>query len=128
MSVFASLTGLLTKQTEAQLLTRCSLLVEIYSMLINRCKRTRYSLQKLLVAKIRSLLVAEVARCKNSLVTRFRSCSLQKISHYLLQKLLVAKNQSLLVAKFARYFYQMSLVPKNCSPLAMKKPRKLMFI
>ena len=46
--------------------------------------------------KICSLLVAEVARRKKSLVTRFRSCSLQK-NH----SLLVAKNHSLLFAKFA---------------------------
>ena len=109
----------LTKKEEAQLFTRCSLLVEIHSLLVTRCKITRYLLQNSLVTrcrscslqkvtrlvtrcKIRSLLVAEVARCKKSLVTRCRSCSLQKITRYSLQKLLVAKNHSLLVAKFTR--------------------------
>ena len=81
--------------------TRCSLLVvkslvtrsKIRSLLVvevARCKNcsllvaksTRYSLQKLLVAKNHSLLVAEVARCKKSLVTRCRSCSLQKFTCY----------------------------------------------
>ena len=52
--------------------------------------------------KIRQLLVAEVACCKKSLVSRCRSCSLQKVTRYSLQKLLVAKNHSLPVAKFAR--------------------------
>ena len=39
-------------------------------MLITRCKITRYSLQKLLVAKNHSVLVAEVTCCKKSFVTR----------------------------------------------------------
>ena len=63
------------------------------------------SLQKLLLIKIYSLLVAEVARCKNSLVTR---C---KFACYSLQKLLVAKNHSLLAAEVARC--KNSLVVKN---------------
>ena len=54
------------------------------------------SLQKLLLIKIYSLLVAEAARCKNSLVTR---C---KFARYSLQKLLVAKNHSLFFAEVAR--------------------------
>ena len=77
----------LTKKEEAQLFTRCSLLVEIHSLLVARCKITCYSLQ-------------------NSLVIRCTSCLLQKITRYSLQKLLVAKNHSLLVAKFARYSLQ----------------------
>ena len=44
---------------EAKLFTRCSLLVESHSLLVTRCKITRYSLQ-------------------NSLVNCCRSCSLQK--------------------------------------------------
>ena len=55
----------------------------IHSLLVTRCKITRYLLQ-------------------NSLVTRCRSCSLQKVTCYSLQKLLVAKNHSLLATKFAR--------------------------
>ena len=76
--------------------TRCLLLVEIHSLLVTRCKITRYSLQKLIVAKNHSLLAGEVARCKKSLVTR---C---KIRSLLVQKLLVVKNHSLLVAEVAR--------------------------
>ena len=70
---------------EAQRFTRCSLLAEIHSLLVTRCK-------------IRSLLVAEVARCKNSLVTPLlitRS-----------KNLLVVKNRLLFVAKFNRYLLQ----------------------
>ena len=52
--------------------------------------------------KLRSLLVAEIACCKNSPVTRCRSCMLRKFTRYSLQKLLVAKNHSLLVAEVAR--------------------------
>ena len=71
--------------------TRCSLLV--VKSTVTRCKIcslrkiTRYSLQKLLVAKNHSLLVA-------------------KFTRYPLQKLLVAKNHLLLVAKFARCLLQ----------------------
>ena len=68
--------------------------------------------------KIRSLLVSEVTRWKDLLITRCRSCSSQKITcyslqsslvtrckkitRYSLQKLLVAKYHSLLVAEVAR--------------------------
>ena len=63
------------------------------------------------------MLVAEVARCKKSFVSR---C---KIHSFLLQKLLVAKNHSLLVAKFARYSLQKLLVAKNHSLLVAKFAR-----
>ena len=53
------------EKIEAELFTRCSLLV--VKSLVTR-------------AKICSLLVAEVACCKKSLVTRFRSCSLQNFA------------------------------------------------
>ena len=83
---------------EAQRLTRCSLLVEIHSLLVTCYKITRYSLQNLLVThcKIRSLLVAEVAFCIN------HSLLVAKYARYALQKLLVVKIHSLIVAKFAR--------------------------
>ena len=68
--------------------------VTFHSLLVTRCKITRYSLQ-------------------NLLVTCCRSCSLQKITRYSLQKLLVAKNLSLLVAKFARYSLQKLFVAKS---------------
>ena len=73
-------------------------LVARYSLKFTRCSLL---LVKTFVTccKIRLLLVAEVARCKKSLVTRFqnllvtrcRSCSFQKVTRYSLQKLLVAK-------------------------------------
>ena len=69
---------LLTVHSYIEGVTFYSLLVEINSLLV--AKFACCSLQKLLVAKKHSLLVAEVARCKTSLVTRCRSCSLQKIT------------------------------------------------
>ena len=74
----------------------------------------RYLFQKLLVAKSHSLLVAEVARCIKSLITRCEIRLLlfaevarhKKITRYSLQKLHVAKNHLLLVVKFARYLLQ----------------------
>ena len=82
---------------------RCSLLV--VKSLVTCCK-----ICSLLVVKNHSLLVAEVGRCKKSLVARCKTRSLlvaevaflQKIIRYLSQKLLVAKNHSLLVAEVAR--------------------------
>ena len=99
--------------------TRCSLLVEIHSLLVTRCKITRCSLQNSVVtrcrscplqnslvtrSKIRLLLVAEVASCRKSLVaccknapvTRCRSCSFQKItgSRCKIPLILIAKNHS----------------------------------
>ena len=103
--------------------TRCSLLIvkslvtrcKIRSLIVAevaRCKKSLVTCCKilsLLVAKvvcckIHLLLVAEVAHCKettsyslqNSLVTRCRSCSLQKITRYSLQNSLVTRcNKSL---------------------------------
>ena len=76
-----------------------SLFVEIYSLLVTRCKINLYLLQNLLVAevtrckkslvtrcKIRSLLVAEVTRCKNSLIVKNHSLLLAKFDRYLLYK------------------------------------------
>ena len=82
--------------------TRCSLLV--VKSLVTRCK-------------IRSLLVAEVARCKKSLITRRRSCSLQKITRYSLQNALVTRWRSCSLQKVIRYLSQNSLVThcRNCS-------------
>ena len=66
-------------------------------------KFARYSLQKLFVAKNHSLFLAEIARCKKSLVTRckLRSLLVVEVTRCSLQKLLIAKNHSLLVVKFA---------------------------
>ena len=87
--------------------------VTFHSLLVTRYKVTRYSLQSSLVTRCKNSLVTHYRSClllkttryslQNSLVTRCRSCSLQKITRYSLQKLLVAKNHSLLVAKFACY-------------------------
>ena len=107
------------KRRNFSLITRYSLKFTLLSLLVVKSLVTR--------CKIRSLGVAEVARCKKSLVTccRIRSlqrllvtcykiCSLlvaevvrcKKIIRYSLQKLIVAKNHSLFVAKFARYSLQ----------------------
>ena len=69
-------------------------------------------------------------RCslQNPLITRCKSCSLQKFSGYLLQNLLVTccrscslqKNNSFLVAKFARYSLQ-KLVAANVDSLFVAK-------
>ena len=72
--------------------------------------------------KIGSLLVAEVARCKKSVVTRCKIPSLlvAKFARYSLQKLLLAKNHSLLVAKFACYSLQKLLVTR-CRSCSLQK-------
>ena len=93
---------LLTVHSSIEGVNFYSLLVEIHSLLVTRCK-------------IRLLLVAEVARCKKSLVTRCRSCSLQNITRYSLQKLLVAKNHSLVLAEAARCKKSLATPCKNCS-------------
>ena len=61
-------------------------------------------MQKLLVTccKFRSLLVAEVSRCKKSLVARCRSCSLQKIARYSLQKISRYSLQNPLVTRYEK--------------------------
>ena len=70
--------------------------------------------------KIRSLLVAEVARCKKSLATRRRSCSLQKITCYSLQNLLVTRCRSCSLSKITRYSLQNSLVTR-CRSCSLQK-------
>ena len=62
-----------------------------------------------------SLLVAEVARCKNSLITGCKSCSLQEITRCSLQILLVARYRSY------------SLPNMYYSSLVLHKTRELMF-
>ena len=87
--------------------TRCSLLVvkslvtccKICSLLVAevvRCKESRYSLQNLLVTRCRSCSLQKITRYsfQNSLVTRCRSCSLQKLTCYSLQNSLVTHCRS----------------------------------
>ena len=78
--------------------TSCSLLVvkslvtrcKICSLLVAEVARSKKSLitsrkiRLLLVAKNHLLLVVDVALCKKPLVTCCRGCSLQKITHHLL--------------------------------------------
>ena len=95
---------LLQMRRNFSLVTRYSLKVTRWSLIVAKLSVTCCKICSLLVTEvtrcwIRLLLVAEVARCKNSLVTRWKICSLQKITRYSLQNLLVAKNNSLLVAK-----------------------------
>ena len=80
--------------------------MQIHSLLVTRCKITRYSLQKSLVVKNPSLLVAKFARF-SLLVAKFARYSLQKLLVVKNHSLLVSegircKNHSLLVAEFAR--------------------------
>ena len=92
--------SLILKQfSEAELFTRCSLLVEIHSLLLTHCKTTRYSLQNLFVTRCRSCSLQKITRypLQNSLVTRCRSCSLQEITRYSLQNSLVTRCKKLLV-------------------------------
>ena len=114
---------LLTVHSSIEGVNFYSLLVEIHSLLVTRCK-------------IRLLLVAEVARCKKSLVTRCRSCSLQNITRYSLQKLVLAKitRYSLWISlvtrcrtcslqKMTRYLLQKLLVAKHHSLLVAEVAR-----
>ena len=86
--------------------TRCSLLVvkslvtccKICSLLVAevvRCKESRYSLQNLLVTRCRSCSLQKITRYsfQNSLVTRCRSCSLQNslVTRCKIRSLLVAE-------------------------------------
>ena len=103
---------------EAQLFTHCS---------FTSCKITCYWLQSLLATpcricllqkslahrcKICSLLLAEVPRCRKSLVmqysflTRCRSCSLQKISSYSLGNSFVTHCNKSLVTRCRSYILQ----------------------
>ena len=93
--------------------------VSFSSLLVTRCKITRYSLQNLLVTrcKILLLLVIEVARCKKSLVTHCRNWSLQKITRDLLQNSLVTRCRSCSLQKISCYSLQNLLVTpcRSCS-------------
>ena len=108
---------------------RCNFsLIPRYSLKFTRCS--------LLVAKNHSLLIGEVARCKirslllgkvacfkkitcyslqNLLITRCRSCSLQKITCYSLQKITRYSLQ-----KITRYSLQNSLVTR-CRSCSLQK-------
>ena len=90
------------------LVTRC----EIRSLLVANSLVVRYSLQNhsLLVAKIGSLLVAEVACCKKSVVTR---CKFTRCSLFFVKSLVTPSEiRSLLVVNslVARYSLQNTLV------------------
>ena len=82
-----------------------SLLVAKNHLIVAEIARCRNSL--VTCCKIRSLLIAEVARCKenircslrNSFVTRCRSCSLKKITRYSLQNSLITRCRSCLLQK-----------------------------
>ena len=76
--------------------TRCSLLVEIHSLLVTCCKITRYSFQNSLLTPCRSCSLQKITSysLQNLLVTCCRSCSLQRLICYSLQNLLVARCRS----------------------------------
>ena len=109
---------------EAYLFTRCLLLVQIHSLLVTRCKISRYSLRNSLVTRCRSCLLQNVTcyslqsyslkkitrySLQNSLATHCRSCSLQKFTRYSLQNSLVTRCKSCSLQKFTRYLLQNSL-------------------
>ena len=123
--------SLILKQfSEAELFTRCSLLVEIHSLLVTHCKTTRYSLQNLFVTRCRSCSLQKITRypLQNSLVNRCRSCSLQeitryslqKIAHYLLQSSLITRCRSCSLQKITCYLLQ-NLPFTRCSSCSLQK-------
>ena len=93
--------------------TRCSLLV--VKTFVTRCK-------------IRSLLVAEVARCKKKLVTRCEiraGCSLKKllvveIHSFSFQNSLVTRCRSCSLQKFIRYSLQ-NFLATRCRGCSLQK-------
>ena len=99
-----------------ELFTRCSLLVEIHSMLVTRCKITSYALQNSLVTRCKSCSLQKVTcyslqkiahySLQNSLITRCRSCSLQKFTCYSLQNSLVTPCRSCFLQKITHYSLQ----------------------
>ena len=88
-------------------------------MLVTRCKTTCYSLQNLLVSRCRS--------CSLQKITRYslENCSFQKITCYSLQISLVTLCRSCSLQKITRYSFQKLLVAKNYSSLVMNKTREL---
>ena len=79
-----------------------SLFDETHSFLVARCKRSLVTLlQTSLVTRCRSCLLQKITRysLQTSLVTRFRSCSLQKITRYSLQNSLVTRCKNSLVTR-----------------------------
>ena len=120
---------------------RCTLTTNVVSTLIQRwcvCWVVLLGLNSLLMCDeiIDDMLFMQrrnfslVARysLQNSLVTRGRSCSLQKITPYLLQNTLVTRCRSYSLQKitcyslqkFTRYWLQHSLVARNHSLLVAK--------
>ena len=99
-----------------ELFTRCLLLVEIHSMLVTRCKITSYALQNSLVTRCKSCSLQKVTcyslqkiahySLQNSLITRCRSCSLQKFTCYSLQNSLVTPCRSCFLQKITHYSLQ----------------------
>ena len=118
--------------------------IQIHSMLVARCKITRYSLQNSLVThcknslatrcknslatrcKIRSLLVAEIARCKKPLATHCKIRSLLVAEIARCKNSLVARRKirSLLIAEVARC--KNSLIVKSRSLFVAKFNRYLL--
>ena len=104
------------------LVSRWNSLVACYSLQNHSllvAKFARYWLQKLLAAKINSLLVAEVARCKKPLVTRCEICFLHVATNYSLlvarcslQKIINHSLKQSQVHKVRWKFFQYNLLPR----------------
>ena len=107
--------------------------VTFHSLLVTRCKITRYSLQNSLVTCCRSCSLQKFTRyaLQNSLVTRCRSCSLQKFTRYSLQNSLVTRCRSCSLQKITRYSLQNSLVTRCKNSLVTryeKTPRTNVYL
>ena len=87
--------------------TSCSL--HVVKSFVTRCK-----ICSLPPCKIRSLFVAEVARCEKSLITlaKLVRYSLQKITHYSLQNLLITRCRNCSLQKITHYLLQNSFVTR----------------
>ena len=110
------------KRRNFSLITRYSLKFTLLSLLVVKPLVTR--------CKIRSLGVAEVARCKKSLVTCCRIRSLQRllVTCYKICSLLVAEVVRCKKSLVIRCKIRSLLVAKIHSSHVMKKPREIMFI
>ena len=84
------------------------LLVKIHSLFVYCCNITCYSLQNSLVARYRSCSLQKITRYlfKNLLVTRCRSCSLQEITRYSLQITIFSKRYDFLGLSNSLYLLQ----------------------
>ena len=87
-------TSLLNQRCDFSLVTRYSLKFTRCSLLVVKSLVSHCKIRSLLVAGVARCKKSLVTRCKKSLITRCRSCSLQKITRYSLQNSLVTRCRS----------------------------------